>query len=288
MSVKLFVPSHITGFFNIENNQNLLKKGSCGGGFLLNKGVKTTIKTNIKDELSIKINGIKDSYNEVIINEVLNILDIDTGISINQEIQVPIGSGFGTSASSAIGVAIGASKLLDLNNSLTESGQIAHLAEIKLGSGLGDVIAEMSKGIVLRVKPGAPGYGEIKNLKIDEKVYVGIKTLGKIPTSSIIQNQDYIYSINKTGADLKNNLLKSFSIDNFLKLSLEFASKTKLIETEVKNLIEIFDSQKNILGASMAMLGNTAFAFSYDKNSFKELNIPDLEIYKINNKGIEQ
>ena len=55
---------------------------------------------------------------------------------------------------------------------------------------------------------------------------------------------------------------------------------------EVKNQIEYFNSMDNILGSSMAMLGNTVFAFAYDEETFKNLNIKDLHIDKINNIGI--
>ena len=39
MSNSVFVPGHITGFFTIEDHEVSLKKGSCGAGFLLSKGV---------------------------------------------------------------------------------------------------------------------------------------------------------------------------------------------------------------------------------------------------------
>ena len=38
---------------------------------------------------------------------------------------------------------------------------------------------------------------------------------------------------------------------------------------EVKNMIEYFNSRDDILGSSMAMLGNTAFAFAYDEDAFQ-------------------
>ena len=82
MSVSVFVPSHITGFFNIRNDDNPLVNGSCGAGFLLNKGVTTSIKKSSKDETSIKINGKIDKRNETIIHEVLKLLDIEDSFKI--------------------------------------------------------------------------------------------------------------------------------------------------------------------------------------------------------------
>ena len=55
---------------------------------------------------------------------------------------------------------------------------------------------------------------------------------------------------------------------------------------EVENLINYFNSSSDILGSSMAMLGNTVFAFAYDEETFKNLNIDDLHICELNNIGI--
>ena len=49
MEVSIFVPSHITGFFQIINHNNPLKKGSCGAGAVMDKGVITRIKASKTD-----------------------------------------------------------------------------------------------------------------------------------------------------------------------------------------------------------------------------------------------
>ncbi|MDL2246525.1 GHMP kinase [Methanobrevibacter sp. OttesenSCG-928-K11] len=285
MKSSIYVPSHITGFFNIKDNSNPLLKGSCGVGFLLNKGVETTIKKSPKDKIAIKINGKKDKYNEGIIKEVLRLLDINHGIKITQKIEVPIGCGFGSSASSALGVSIATSKLLDLNNDLIKSGQIAHLAEVNLGSGLGDVIAEMSKGIVERVIPGSPGYGKTKIIQNTEEIYVGVKTFSKIKTSDIIENEDHKNRINLIGKELLNDFNLNPTISKFLDNSLKFSIKTNLINEKVLKAVTEFNELEDILGSSMAMLGNTVFAMTYNKETFESLE--DIKIYKIDNEGIK-
>ena len=54
MANSVFVPGHITGFFTIENHEITLKNGSCGAGFLLSQGVKTTVSK--ADELTVNVN----------------------------------------------------------------------------------------------------------------------------------------------------------------------------------------------------------------------------------------
>lgn len=278
MSNSVFVPGHVTGFFNIENHDISLKNGSCGAGFLLSEGVKTTISP--ADKLTIKVNQGDDT----VINEVLNILEIDDDFKITQEISLPIGAGFGTSAASAFSLALAINEFLGLGYSQELCGQIAHMAEINLGSGLGDVIAQTGKGLVLRTQAGAPGIGEIKSFEHD--VFVAYKTFGKIETADIIGDANHKRTISSSGLKYLELFKKDPGLENFLAFSNRFAHETDLVSGEVENLIEHFNSSSDILGSSMAMLGNTAFAFAYDESAFKDLGIEDLHICQLNNIGI--
>ena len=80
MPNSFFVPGHITGFFTVEEHSVSLKKGSCGVGFLLSKGVKTTVSRS--DKLDIAVN----QGDSTVIDEVLSILDIETNFKITQDI----------------------------------------------------------------------------------------------------------------------------------------------------------------------------------------------------------
>ncbi len=278
MSNSVFVPGHITGFFTIENHEISLKKGSCGAGFLLSQGVKTTVSESSK--LTVDVN----QGDSTVIDEVLNILEIDADFKITQDIQLPIGAGFGTSAASALSLTMAINEFLNLGYSTELCGQIAHMAEVNLGSGLGDVIAQTGHGLVLRTRPGAPGIGEIKSFEKD--VYIAWKTFGGIETSEIIEDPHHMKIISSSGIKFLDEFEKDPSLENFLSFSYEFSKCTNLMSDEVKNMIEYFNSRPNILGSSMAMLGNTVFAFAYSKDAFETLNIEDLHIDKLNNVGI--
>ncbi len=278
MSNSVFVPGHITGFFNIENHEIALKSGSCGVGFLLSKGVKTTISH--ADELAFDVNQGDDT----IINEVLGIFDLDETFKITQDIQLPIGAGFGTSAASAFSLSLAINQFLDLGYSVEICGQIAHKAEINLGSGLGDVIAQTGNGLVLRTQPGAPGIGEIESFEND--VFIGYKTFSGLDTSQIITDPIQKEIISTYGLKYLDLFEKEPTLENFLSFSNSFANDTNLMSEEVEKLVDYFNSSDNILGSSMAMLGNTAFAFAYDEEAFKSLDIEGLHIDKLNNFGI--
>ena len=279
MSSSVFVPGHITGFFTIENHEIKLKNGSCGAGFLLTKGVKTTVSAS--DELTVNVN----QGDSTVIDEVLSILELeDTGFKITQDIQLPIGAGFGTSAASALSLTLSLNEFLNLGYSEELCGQIAHMAEVNLGAGLGDVIAQTGHGLVLRTKPGAPGIGEIKSF--EEDVFIAWKTFGEIETSDIIHDSHHKEVISASGARYLEMFEEEPTLENFLAFSSGFSHEIHLMSDEVKNLIDYFNSSSNILGSSMAMLGNTVFAFAYNEDAFKNLEVENLHIDKLNNIGI--
>ena len=334
--ISVFVPSHITGFFSIFDNENPLLKGSLGAGVLLDKGVITEIDRNDNESngLSIIINGKKDEYNEVIILKTIELMDRELNkaeirfnlenILIKQTIQVPIGCGFGTSASSAIGTAICINEHFDLGLSIEECGKYAHLAEVELGTGLGDVIAELSKGIVLRTKVGAPGYGEAKSIVPHEKTgfgvfeslksdfYVITKTLGEISTASIIQDPKHKKVITQVGLEIGEDFNKkddgivigskfknkfNVAVDNefneeetikkFMKSSLTFAKKTHLINDDLLKIVHQLHGK--VLGSSMAMLGNTVFAIANENQKLKleAEYYSEFDFYKMDTRGIQ-
>ncbi|WP_296888888.1 pantoate kinase [uncultured Methanobrevibacter sp.] len=273
MSVSVFIPAHITGFFSIENNDDPLKNGSCGAGFLLDRGVETTLK----DSSEFKINVNQGS--DIVINEVLKYFNIEDSFEITQDIQLPIGAGFGTSAASALSLSLALNEFFDFGYSKNECGQIAHKAEVSLGGGLGDVIGQTGSGLVLRTRPGAPGIGKIKSF--EEDLYVATKFFGKIDTASVIRNLEQKKIISTNGHKCLEKFKKDSSVDNFLRLSLEFSLNTKLMTNEVQSLVDYFNSVDDILGASMAMLGNTVFAFADNESSLKKLNIEEMNIDKL-------
>ena len=278
MSKSVFVPGHITGFFTIENHEIKLKNGSCGAGFLLSQGVKTTVSES--DKLIIDINQGSDT----VINEVLGILEVSHDFKITQDIQLPIGAGFGTSAASALSLTLAINEFLDLGYSANLCGQIAHMVEVNLGGGLGDVIAQTGHGLVLRTHPGAPGIGEIKSFEHD--ISIAWKTFGEIDTASIIQDPHHKQVISDVGLKYLEYFEEKPSLMNFLDFSNRFSGETNLMSDDVKSLVDYFNSSDDILGSSMAMLGNTAFAFASDESAFKDLEVEGLHIDKLNNVGI--
>ena len=286
--LKIFVPAHITGFFEIISNSNPLLKGSRGAGIALDEGVVTeTVVKEGEGNLVITINGKCNSLNTIsnravsIICERYNIDLSSYDVHINHETNLPISAGFGTSAGFALGISFTLPELLGVNITFNEAGEIAHLTEIAESCGLGDVISEMYGGCVIRLKEGSPVNAKIDKVRISQPIYVITKTLSSLNTSDIIENPTYQKRINSSGNKLLGQLLNNPDIGNFIKLSRKFSEDAKLICPELHEILEIMDDET--IGSSMAMLGNTAFSLSYTP----DISIENAMITKINSTGIK-
>ncbi|GAB4311314.1 MAG: pantoate kinase [Methanobacteriaceae archaeon] len=272
MESSIFVPGHITGFFEIIDNTNPLKKGSRGAGVVLNKGVTTHLKIDEGEGVKVTINGEKNEESAIVTLKTVDLIKKrfklnELFIEIKHVVDVPIGAGFGTSGSGALGTSLCLTKALNLPLSYYGAASIAHIAEVEMMSGLGDVIAEIMGGIVIRTREGAPGRGETDKI-ISDDLYVITKTLGKLDTASIIDHPQLKEKISSTGKKMIQKIIKNPYPDTLMDLSYKFSLETSLINKEVLEIVEIM--KEETIGSSMAMLGNTAFALSKEPESSVE------------------
>jgi pantoate kinase len=278
----IFVPSHITGFFQIVEHKNPLYTGSRGAGVAIDKGVITTVRSSRADKIQVKVDGNYDPSN--ITFKIIELLreksETIEGLRIHYSLDVPMGCGFGASAACALGTALGIARILELPITFNEAASIAHQAEVELKTGLGDVIGESVGGIVLRLKEGAPGYGLTDKI-IHEPLYVICKAFGELDTTTILKDPKKKRMINLIGSGMLPRLIADPRPENFMRLSHEFAEKTKLLTSNVKESLEIVKDE--VIGASMAMLGDTIFALS----EYPDTSLPDPIIAKIDSKGVK-
>jgi pantoate kinase len=259
-----FSPAHITGFFQIfDKPRNPLFRGSRGAGVSLTKGVKTTVRLRKSQKRSVKIK-INSRTNETaqvsssVVDAFLSIAGEKCRIEIEHEIGVPIGCGLGSSGAGALGLALALNETLGLELSKIEAAQIAHIAEVKCRTGLGTVIAELSGGLEIRVKPGAPGIGEVKPVNANGDYVVVCLPFGPISTKKALTDPKLRRLINKHGGKLVDELAAQPSVDRFMQLSRSFAEDTMLITDRVRKVL--IDANNHGFASSMAIFGETAFS----------------------------
>ena len=267
---KGFSPCHVTGLFQIcDQPADALHVGSRGAGVSLSHGVQTTVtvKKAMKNSAEIKINGLKQNSAQVskhvIDTAISNLQNPDRfNITVEHHVSVPVGAGFGTSGAAALSLALALNEALDLNMARIEAAQMAHVAEVECGTGLGTVIAETFGGVEIRTKPGAPGIGEIAQLYIPKNTVVACLSFGPLSTKKSLTDPVIRERVDRFGGSLTDKLIRSPELSNFLRISRQFAEHVGLISERVRRVLETTDNAG--FTCSMPMFGNSLFTLVGD------------------------
>jgi len=257
-----FCPAHITGFFKAELDKDDSKQlGSLGAGFSIQKGVKTTVTIRDKTKhdianFTIKVNGFESG--DMRVSELVLSKFSTKGkfIDVTHEIDVPVGYGFGCSAAVALSLSIALNDALGCKLSKIQVAQIAHDVEIECKTGLGDVLASYHGGFEIRVKPGAPGIGEVKKIDSKEKRDVIIICFNPISTKKFLKER--ISTINGLGGKMVNKLIESNDTEEFQDMSVKFAKYVNVITPKMNEVITLL--HKNGIKCGVALFGETIFS----------------------------
>ena len=275
MMATAFCPAHITGFFKAELDKEDSKQlGSLGAGFSIQKGVKTTVTVREKtkhdiSDFTIKVNGFESG--DMRVSElVLNRFSVKGKfIDVTHDIDVPVGYGFGCSAAVALSLSIALNDALDCKLTKIQVAQIAHDIEIECRTGLGDVLASYHGGFEIRVKPGAPGVGQVKKINLSEKRDVIIICFNPISTKKFLKEK--ISSINGLGGKMVKKLIESNDTEEFQDMSIKFAKYVNVVTPKMNQVINLL--HKNGIKCGVALFGETIFSLvtKNEKNKVKAL-----------------
>ena len=279
MEATAFCPAHITGFFkaHLDNNQsNLENLGSMGAGFSIKQGVTTRVKINMKDNqesnFRITTKGYKPDKTDVsefVLNEFLKLGEFSNEFfDIEHEISIPVGYGLGSSSAVALSLSFALDQALKTKLDKTTIGQIAHNAEVNCKTGLGDVLASFHGGFEIRVKPGAPGIGNVEKI-VTDKISIIMICFSPISTSKFLKER--LSQINGLGGKMVNRLLESKNYEHFQDMSLEFAKYIDVMTPRMQKLVN--ELSENNIKCGIALFGETVFSMIPKENEDKVLKI---------------
>ncbi|MCJ7572147.1 MAG: pantoate kinase [Candidatus Thermoplasmatota archaeon] len=257
MIAKAFAPGHISGFFEpVFYLEDLIRTGSRGAGVSISLGAlsEVIVEESQKGGIQIFINGKKSpapvtnlALKYIIGNNPLNVV-------VKTHLDLPIGQGFGMSAAGALSSCLAICKSLGLSSE--DALKAAHMTEVQLRTGLGDVISSFFGGLEIRKSPGLPPWGLIEHIPGQFELVLCV--IGKkIDTKKVLDNPALVRKISEYGRLCTKKLLENPSIENFCYQSQIFTKKTGLAD---KKTLQAIDSVKNLGVASMCMLGNSIFA----------------------------
>ena len=258
-----FSPGHLTGFFQICNEaEDPLLKGARGAGFSINLGVHTKVEVEPaeRSSVTISINGEVSSYavvSENVVAQMISVIDRPHRVIVEYNVQTPIGAGFGSSGGGALSLALALNEALGLGLSRMEAARVAHVAEIECRTGLGTVLAELTGGFGVTVRPGAPGIGETVRFR-----HCGLSAVclpfGPIPTKDALSDPDLRRRINELGGRFVDELQRDQSPELFMSLSRRFAEHVGLITPRLRAVMDTTDEAG--IPCTMVMFGEVVFS----------------------------
>ena len=237
-----FSPAHITGFFEIHDSSlDPLYVGSRGAGVSLEAGVVSFVEAtrSARPRVEVFYNGgrVEFEVTRLTVRRLLRLADKPFKVVVHHYFSVPVGSGFGSSGAGALSAALAVNEALALGLTREEAAREAHVAEVLFRTGLGDVVAQLTGGLEVRVKPGGPGVGVVWKIPIHGLVVV-CAPLGVYETRVMISRPSLKERINKVGAWALQCFLRDPSPRSFMELSARFAEEVGFLNGELKGLVD--------------------------------------------------
>ncbi len=271
MRIRVKVPAGLSGFFVPHITESLETTGAYGGGLLVDRGVDLELSINLDVDINMKrirniING--EEVDSCIAKYIVTKLTGEVGINgydinIIQRIYVPIGGGYGSSAASALAIAIAMSRALRIKKTLKHIAEVAHEADIVCKTGLGAVVGLLNPcgGIVIIKRAGGPFYAEVDHIPVDNTIVALTAFYKPIPREPILSSSEELDRIRKIGAKTLGRILEDPSPERFVKECYCFAIKAGFIRNYIADILNNLNRMRGVIGASMNMIGEGVFAF---------------------------
>lgn len=266
-----FSPAGITSFFEIRDRrpngrpfQDPARAGARGGGFIISRGILTRVRLRpaSKSRIHVQINGRAAPEAKTTISTISNLLDISRekyAVTVNHQVSVPIGAGYGTSAGGALSAALAFAEAAELGLSVNQIGTVAHLAEIANRTGLGGIGPLLTGGFVLSKKSGGPGIAVIDRIPVSPRMKVVSACVGQIGTKAVLRSEVLRRKINALGSSAFRAITRDLRPRNFMRASRAFAYGLGLASPQTARLMEFMNNEESI-GATQNMLGQAVHA----------------------------
>ena len=275
MKTVAFCPAHITGFFKAAVDgcdAEPDRAGTLGAGFSIQDGVTTTVRVEPAPapEFVITTGGYRSGdtgVSEFVARALLERCRRGYRAFIHHEISVPVGYGLGSSGAAALSLAFALNKALGLNLPREDVGRVAHGAEVRCRTGLGDVIASYHGGFEIRTRAGAPGVGALEKTVLDSRVV--LICFSPISTRRFITEK--LEAINGLGGRMVDRLIRTRDRADFQDMSMEFARHINVMTPRMESVAD--ELRRNGIGCGVALFGETIFALVDSETEQKVLDV---------------
>jgi pantoate kinase len=260
---RAFAPGHITGVFRPERSgPDPRARGSVGIGLVLELGVRATATYDPTGPRRVRVTGDVPGPLSITRETARRLLGPRTGrLTVHVVHELPVGHGFGTSAAGA--TAAGLAVVAVLDEPRQRALEVAHLADLFGGGGLGGVAAILGGGLEVRYRPGIPPFGKIVHFPFPEPVLVGVVG-GPLPSPEVLANHRTLRRI-RLAASEWTPTGQRIAPEEFFALSERFTDAIDLAPPGLRAVLR--GLRRRGARAFQAMFGRTFAALPRDRSS---------------------
>jgi pantoate kinase len=251
-----FAPAHVTGVFApAVAARDPRARGSTGAGIVLELGVHAHAKFRPGPRRGFRVSsdlGIPLPISE----EVTRRLAPRRGgtLSVHLVHDLPVGQGFGSSAAGAAATALAVGALS--RRPRTELMEIAHLADLFGGGGLGGVASIVGGGgLEFRTRGGLPPLGRALHRPLPGTLFVGVVG-GPLPSPAFLRDARFLSRVGAASEGLAE-LLRHPDERPFFELSEQFTDRLGLVPPSLERLLRAL--RRRGAWAAQAMFGRSFF-----------------------------
>ncbi len=241
-----YSPAAITNFFKIQFDSSHSAIAATGGGYILSRGTRTKAGLRIgrKGTVSTIVNGDR-RYKARTTKRAVGLLLAAHGrpfgeLQLKQLVETPIGSGFGSSAASAISAVYATSAVMNIDRPKQELAFFAHQAEIIEQTGLGTVsVVYDAVGAGAIIEGGVPGAAHFVNVEVPTDARLVTAYIAPYDKRKALSSRLLTEKINTLGSDAIRGFLSDPSLDTIAEEGERFSKKLGLESHEVRKLADL-------------------------------------------------
>ena len=253
---RAFAPGHVTGVFRPgATGRDPRARGSLGAGIVLELGVRATARYRPSGPCRLRISSDVPGPLPITEEVARRLFAAPQGtLSLDLTHELPLGQGFGMSAAGATATALAVGSLFRVPR--RRAVEVAHLADLFGGGGLGGVAAILGGGLEVRRRPGVPPYGDVVHTPFSPPLLLGVVT-PPIPSPGVLGRARLVRRIVAAGR-LWERLGDRPTPEEFFDASERFTDRVGLAPERLR--ITVRALRRRGARAAQAMFGGTFVA----------------------------
>ena len=251
-----FAPGHVTGIFTPDlASHDPRGRGSRGVGLVLTSGARADVTWRPNAPTHVRVRGPAGERLPISEEAVRHLVPRGAGsVVVEVQAELPVGQGFGMSAAGTLASSLAVAHLLSVPR--TRAVEVAHLAELLGGGGLGGVPAILGGGLEVRTTAGIPPWGKVSHVPFPYSIVVGVVG-GPLPSPTLLRQDRFLARVARAAREL-DELETPPAPEAFLEASERFTDRLALAPPPLVAVIRAL--RRRGWWAAQAMFGRSFFA----------------------------